>query len=95
MSNLVKISKLEAELFHVDGRMDGRKDRQADRQSDRQRYMAKIIVAFRSYEIEQYGTKRIITCKSTISSAEYVLCCSDKGLNDQKLKHLAVTSLDW
>jgi len=94
MSNLVKIRKLETELFHAEGRTDGRTDRQADRQSDRQKDMAKIILAFRSYEIEQYGTNGIITCKSTISSAGYVLCCSDKGLNDQRLKHLAVTSLD-
>jgi len=34
--------------------------------------MAKLIVVFRSYEIEQYGTKGIITFKSTISTEEYI-----------------------
>jgi hypothetical protein len=59
MSYFVKIRQLEAELFDA----DGRKDRQAD--------MAKLIVAFRSYEIEQYGAKGIITFKSTTSTAKY------------------------
>jgi len=49
MSNFVKICQLEAKYFNA----DRRKDRQADRQSGRQRDMAKLIVAFRSYETEQ------------------------------------------
>jgi hypothetical protein len=68
MSNFVKIRQLEAELFHADGRKDG----QADRQSDRQGDMAKLMVAFRSYAIEKYGSKGIITLESTISTVEYL-----------------------
>jgi hypothetical protein len=55
--------------------------------------MAKLIVAFRSNEIEQYGAKVNITFKSAISTA-VCFAVVDKSLKDQGLKHLAVASLD-
>jgi hypothetical protein len=36
MSNLVKIRKLEAELFHAEGRTDGRTDGRTEGQTGRQ-----------------------------------------------------------
>jgi len=63
--NFVKNCQLEAELFHA----DGWKDRQAGRQNDRQGDIATLIVAFRSYGVEQYGAKGIIF-KSTVNTAE-------------------------